>query len=321
LIPESKYNNPKRRDLEMRKGMTIIFLLTGVLFSVEQPAVWFSLSADDATPVSQIVFDTLNQEIDLHIWCWFENDNDSSGVEDSAMVIHLPFDWPSTAGPDTFPLSLSVVEADWDSSSFPGASWGLWTFFCLDRDHENEDEPNLSLYQFMAYTMVFAFAMPPGTYHLGHIKFKITAQGRGGSSTWIAMDPVVPPAFLPANYSTTDAHDVSFNWDTLEVLLAVGKKEKEEKEALTSPLSVTPNPSKGEVVISFVLPKEEKIKLEVFNVAGQKIRTLLKGVFEEGPHTVVWDGKDEEGKQLKGGVYFLRLETEGGLSKKRIILK
>ena len=52
------------------------------------------------------------------------------------------------------------------------------------------------------------------------------------------------------------------------------------------------------------------VRLDVFDVAGRRVRTLLDRPFPPGPHRIGWNGKNGEGRELPAGVYFVRL-TEG----------
>lgn len=70
-----------------------------------------------------------------------------------------------------------------------------------------------------------------------------------------------------------------------------------------------PNPFNPETTISFSIPDESKIELSVFNIKGQKIRTLVNNILEKGNHSIVWDGKSESGKTVSSGVFFYRLSV------------
>ncbi len=51
--------------------------------------------------------------------------------------------------------------------------------------------------------------------------------------------------------------------------------------------------------------------LKIYNILGQLVRTLVDEEKLPGRYEVVWDGKDDRGKEVTSGVYFYRLETEG----------
>jgi len=64
--------------------------------------------------------------------------------------------------------------------------------------------------------------------------------------------------------------------------------------------------------IRFSLPATAQVALKIYNLVGQEVRTLLNRRFEAGQHQVVWDGRDDAGKQLASGVYFLRMVAAKG---------
>jgi len=70
-----------------------------------------------------------------------------------------------------------------------------------------------------------------------------------------------------------------------------------------------PNPFNPSTSISYGLPSDSHVKLEVFNLLGQKVRTLIDGPQNAGYKTVVWDGRDAFGKSVASGVYFYRLNA------------
>lgn len=83
-----------------------------------------------------------------------------------------------------------------------------------------------------------------------------------------------------------------------------------------------PNPFNPITTIQFFLIKSQRITLEIFNVAGQRVKTLLEGEQSAGAHTFGWNGTDEKGNILSSGVYFYHLKGEGfSETKKMIFLK
>ncbi|MCK4696511.1 MAG: T9SS type A sorting domain-containing protein, partial [Candidatus Cloacimonetes bacterium] len=53
-----------------------------------------------------------------------------------------------------------------------------------------------------------------------------------------------------------------------------------------------------------------EMKLEIYNVKGQKIRTLKTGFQTAGEHSIVWKGRDDNGNAVSSGIYFYRLESD-----------
>ena len=73
------------------------------------------------------------------------------------------------------------------------------------------------------------------------------------------------------------------------------------------PLRVTPNPLHGSGSIRFSLPAAGDTRVEVYDVTGRRVRMLADGTRSSGPHAIAWDGRDDRGAKLGGGIYFVRL--------------
>jgi len=64
------------------------------------------------------------------------------------------------------------------------------------------------------------------------------------------------------------------------------------------------------------------VKINVYNVRGQRVRKLENDYFTAGNHSVVWNGRDEHGKPASSGVYFYRMVADNNvLIRKMILLK
>ncbi len=75
-------------------------------------------------------------------------------------------------------------------------------------------------------------------------------------------------------------------------------------------LQISPNPFNMSTKISYALPEAGQVTLNIYNVTGQKVKTLLDGVQTAGIKTVTWDGTDKSGNNVASGLYFFRLATE-----------
>jgi hypothetical protein len=84
----------------------------------------------------------------------------------------------------------------------------------------------------------------------------------------------------------------------------------------------TPNPFNPNTVIVFAVPRPSEVRVEVFNVLGQKVRTLANEFSNAGYKRVEWDGTDDNGSSVASGVYLYRM-TAGDFSetKKMLLLK
>ena len=80
-----------------------------------------------------------------------------------------------------------------------------------------------------------------------------------------------------------------------------------------------PNPARGPVTIGFALPRPVTAELAVYNLMGQKVRTLAQGPQAAGYHTVTWDGTAGDGRLAAGGIYFYRLVTPDHRETRRLV--
>ncbi|MDZ7266864.1 MAG: DUF5666 domain-containing protein [candidate division KSB1 bacterium] len=81
-----------------------------------------------------------------------------------------------------------------------------------------------------------------------------------------------------------------------------------------------PNPFNPSTVIRFALPQAGQMRLAVYNILGQPVRTLMEGVRPAGEFQVTWDGRDNRGRQVASGVYFYRLEAQGQVQTRKLTL-
>lgn len=83
-----------------------------------------------------------------------------------------------------------------------------------------------------------------------------------------------------------------------------------------------PNPFNPETTIEFYVPQGyfETVKVNIFNVLGQHIRTLINSDLTPGVHQVVWDGRNEQGAEVGNGVYFYGLSSSRQSEFKKMIL-
>jgi hypothetical protein len=70
-----------------------------------------------------------------------------------------------------------------------------------------------------------------------------------------------------------------------------------------------PNPFNPETMIKFSLPQDSRVTLNIYNILGQVVNTLVDEVLPAGVHSVKWDGKNEQGGDVASGVYFYRIKA------------
>lgn len=81
-----------------------------------------------------------------------------------------------------------------------------------------------------------------------------------------------------------------------------------------------PNPFNPETTIRYSLPQNVKyVNINIYNVLGQKVRTLFQGPQPVGQHSLKWNGRDDSGRLVSSGVYFYQLKTAAFLQTRKMI--
>ena len=81
-----------------------------------------------------------------------------------------------------------------------------------------------------------------------------------------------------------------------------------------------PNPFNPTTHIQYALPEMTRVKIVIYNMLGQKVRTFDFGQQAPGRYTITWDGKTQNGALVSSGVYFYRLESAKFTQTKKLLL-
>ncbi len=74
-------------------------------------------------------------------------------------------------------------------------------------------------------------------------------------------------------------------------------------------ISISPNPASEAVAIAYFLEKPALLQMDVVNVLGQKVATLVSGKQTPGHYSRIWNGKTSKGLPANPGIYYVRLRT------------
>jgi hypothetical protein len=131
------------------------------------------------------------------------------------------------------------------------------------------------------------------------------------------------------NLREKDAYDFTPQAEVSSFSVVVGKEylvHERLKNVIPNDFSLSqnfPNPFNPGTTIPFALPSRSRITINVYNIMGQKVKTLVNGTMDAGKHQVSWDGKDERGIKVSSGLYIYQMKTAKGknFSSKMLLLK
>jgi len=119
--------------------------------------------------------------------------------------------------------------------------------------------------------------------------------------------------------------DVDLNGNSTMQGPITAKLTSEEEEKAPTVFSLAqnhPNPFNATTEIRYGLPLESEINLTIYNLMGQKVRTLVNEHQSAGYKIVNWDGKNEKGQEVSSGIYFCRIKAgDYSATKKMVFLK
>ena len=139
--------------------------------------------------------------------------------------------------------------------------------------------------------------------------------------------PVRPASFQVDVYQVDDSHDgrAPVHWtggafvipaQTVQMLVLTPRTTGVQEAAAEIPktpslLSNYPNPFNGTTCIRFSAPLGARVQLEIYDLAGQKIKTLFEGLAAAGEKSVFWNGTNAQSEAVSSGTYLCRLKVNG----------
>jgi hypothetical protein len=127
--------------------------------------------------------------------------------------------------------------------------------------------------------------------------------------------PGVPIGWWPARYDS-----VLFAYSVLGTATLTDAGGDPHGTISLAPRLWSVNPLRPGAIITFATPRTGKVRLEVFDVAGRRVRVLQDGELSQGHHVLPWNGLSDRGESLPSGIYFARLETLAGVVTRKLLV-
>jgi len=82
-----------------------------------------------------------------------------------------------------------------------------------------------------------------------------------------------------------------------------------------------PNPIKTDGKIEFYTPKTEKVRISLIDILGNTVRIITDENFTKGKHTLYWETKDQKNRNLKNGIYILKMKVKNNQKSIKILVQ
>jgi len=174
-----------------------------------------------------------------------------------------------------------------------------------------------------------ALVWNPPTSVEGFLHYIVYRRLSGGSPDFVPISEPIAETYTDSDlvYETTHFYRVTAVYPNGESAYSniVSARPTGDSDGVVLPVVTAltgnyPNPFNPETVISFSLAREGKVSIDIYNMRGQKVRSLLEGVYGAGVHSAVWNGCDGLGRSVGSGVYFYRMSAGEFVSVRKMVL-
>ncbi len=147
----------------------------------------------------------------------------------------------------------------------------------------------------------------------------------GGDSALVTFDEWVVPygdKDFTVTFFTQTSYD-SFPANDTVLTTVYSQVGIEDSGGLPNKFSIyesSPNPFTQQIAIHYSCPYRTKASIEIYDLTGRLVKMLYNGEVTTGNHTVVWDGRDDQGDEVPGGPYFLRFVADEHETTRKILL-
>ncbi len=128
---------------------------------------------------------------------------------------------------------------------------------------------------------------------------------------FVPISTYVDPFYGPAVFGLVDG-STSFSPTIIDGGVTYGQVGIDDKQTLPSDFTLNqnyPNPFNMETEIGFSVPSRSFVTLEIYDLLGRKVNTLVLGNLEAGYYSATWDGSDRQGNPVSSGLYFYTLKS------------
>lgn len=147
------------------------------------------------------------------------------------------------------------------------------------------------------------------------------------ASPYIGMDNTIPRDSVAFWYWTESSNPGWHAWYPYDFMMRVYTEQIQniaEGDIKTAGKFIfyqpVPNPFTEKIHIRFIIPESRMFKLNIYDITGRMVKSLINERIEKGEYNLFWDGRDINNRKLSAGVYFVKIDYKNGVFTEKIIL-
>jgi hypothetical protein len=148
------------------------------------------------------------------------------------------------------------------------------------------------------------------------------SQATPGSQGLYVINPAeIPEGTYYVYTSITDGGTFAGDWSTGTItIVPVTGVEGSTVEVPWRLLPTSPNPFNPHTLVRLQVPRETRVSWRIHDTRGALVRTLARGALPAGVHTRTWDGRDDRGRDVASGTYYMIVEAQGYTGRQKVTL-
>ena len=198
--------------------------------------------------------------------------------------------------------------SDWIITTVTGNYGGAYSWLALD----NQDFPHIVYYQALGNNWNVWYKYWDGSNWHNEV---VNQPLGGGWNCRIALDSQEHPRIAYFNQNTDDL-------EYANPIIIVGTEDEITTSIDNASVIISnyPNPFNPETTINYSLKENAKVSLNIYNIKGQKVKTLVDEQLQQGEHSAIWNGRGSNGNQVSSGIYFYKMKTDNFEKTRKMIL-
>jgi hypothetical protein len=143
----------------------------------------------------------------------------------------------------------------------------------------------------------------------------------GGRYQWVVPDVASSDCYVRYTVRTSRGTRTAITPAAFEILSDATGVCDESPPGAEATLRCLPNPLSSGTIVEYTVAREGQVRIDVYDVSGRRVACLVDShVPHPGTRTATWDRRDDDGRELPSGVYFVRLEAGQETALRRVVL-